>query len=114
MFLRHPLNKEMVLSCMTHRLTGISLNWDAAFPSAAWFALAVKAGSAVTGEAPEKLEAAIRKCHRDALKDRLESSELELANAKIECQAFVRDRGGTSISIWINDNEARKGIEGPE
>ena len=40
-FLKSP---DMVLSCTSHRLTGISLTWDASdFPSNAWFGLLAKA-----------------------------------------------------------------------
>jgi hypothetical protein len=33
----------------------------------------------------------------------LEFSGLETPKAKIECQAFTRDGGGTMVSIWIGD-----------
>ena len=110
-FLRQPLAGEMVLSCTSHRLTGISLGWDTnAYPSNGWFAVAADAGRAVTGVPSSTLEPAIRKCHRTALKSK---TELDIPNAKIECQAFTRDGGGVSMSIWINDHEARKGVEEP-
>ncbi len=113
-FLRQPLAGEMVLSCTSHRLTGISLSWDASgFPSNGWFAVAADAGLAVTGVPSRTLEPAIRKCHRTALKNKTELDELDIPNAKIECQAFTRDGGGVSMSIWINDHEARKGVEEP-
>lgn len=111
-FLKGP---DMVLSCTSHRLTGISLTWDASgFPPNAWFGLLAKAGKAVTGVELKKLESASRQCHRSALKDKSELAELDIPNAKIECQAFTRDGGGVNISIWINDHESRKGIEEPK
>lgn len=107
-------NPEMVLSCMTHRLTGVSLGWDeSGFPPNAWFGLLARAGKAVTGVDVNTLEAASRKCHRAALKDESELADIDIPNAKIECQAFTRDGGGVNIHIWINDHEARKGIEDP-
>lgn len=110
-FLKSP---EIVLSCTGHRLTGISLTWDASgFPPNSWFALLAKAGKAVTGVDVKKLESASRQCHRSALKDKTELADLDIPNAKIECQAFTRDGGGVNISIWMNDHEARKGIEEP-
>lgn len=42
-----------------------------------------------------------------------ELAELEIPNAKIERQAFTRDAGGVSMSIRVNDHEARKGVEEP-
>jgi hypothetical protein len=108
-FLKRP---DMVLSCTSHRLTGISLTWDASgFPPNAWFALLAKAGKAVTGVDLKKLESASRQCHRSALKDKSELADLDIPNAKIECQAFTGAGGGVVVSIWINDHEARKGIE---
>ena len=110
-FLKGP---DMVLSCTSHRLTGISLTWDASgFPSNAWFALLAKAGKAVTSVDLKRLESASRQCHHSALKDKTELADIDIPNAKIECQAFTRDGGGVNISIWVNDHESRKGIEEP-
>jgi hypothetical protein len=67
----------------------------------------------VTGVDPKQLEQSIRKCHRRALKETGGVTELETPNAKIECQAFTRSGGGVFISIWVNDYEARKGIDEP-
>jgi hypothetical protein len=115
LFLQAPGSETIVLNCTSHRLTGISVGWDqSGFPSNAWFTMASKAGKAVTGVDLKKLEAAIRKCHREALKDKTELSEIDIPNAKIECQAFTRDGGGVSMSVWMNDHAARKGIEEPD
>jgi hypothetical protein len=62
----------------------------------------------------KKLELASRQCQRPALKDKTELAALDIPNAKIECQVFTRDGGGVNISIWMNDREARKGIEEPK
>jgi hypothetical protein len=110
-FLKNP---DMVLSCTNHRLTGISFGWDVSgFPSNAWFGLLAKAGKAVTGVDLKKLESASRQCHHSALKDKTELADIDIPNAKIECQAFTRDGGGVNISIWMNDHEARKDVEEP-
>ena len=100
-FFRNP---KIVLSCKSHRFTGISLTWDASdFPPNAWFGLLAKAGKAVTGVDLQELQSASRECHRSALKDKTELADIEISNAKIECQAFTREGGGINISIWIND-----------
>jgi hypothetical protein len=110
-FLKSP---NIVLSCTSHRLTGISMTWDpSGFPPNSWFALLAKAGKSVTGVDVKKLESASRQCHRSALKDKTELADLDIPNAKIECQAFTRDGGGVNISIWMNDHEARKNVEEP-
>jgi hypothetical protein len=59
------------------------------------------------------LETASHKCHRAALKDKSELADVDIPNAKIESQAFTRDGGGVNVHIWMNDHEARKGIEEP-
>ena len=103
---------DLHLSCLSHRLTGVSLGWDdSGFPPTAWFRLLARAGEAVTQVDAKILEAASHKCHRAALKDKSELSALDIPNAKIECQAFTRDGGGANIHIWMNDHEARKDTE---
>jgi hypothetical protein len=100
--------KTIVLTCTSHRMTGIKVSWEQnGFPPNTWFTVISKAGAAVTGVDPKKLETAVRKCHRAALK-KTEFSEVEIPNAKIECSA---DASGVYMSVWINDHEARKGIE---
>jgi hypothetical protein len=103
-------NRKSVLSCTGHRHAGISLTWDAGdFPPNEWFGLLAKAGKAVTGADLKKLESASRQCYRSALRDKTELADMEIPNAKIECQAFALDgsgtnnRGGMNISISIND-----------
>jgi hypothetical protein len=99
-FLKQP---NMVLFCAARALTGVSLAWDVSgFPPNEWFNLAAKAGNAVTNVAIKNLETATHKCHRLALKDRSELAELEIPNAKVDCQAFTRDGGGVVLTIWIN------------
>ena len=106
---------DMHLSCMSHRITGVSLNWDdSGFPPNAWFKLLALAGKAVTGVDVRTLEASSHKCHQAALKEKSELADVDIPNAKIDCQAFTRDGGGVDIGIWINDHEARKGIEEPK
>ena len=100
-FFRSP---RSVLSCMSHRRTGISFTWDASgFPPNEWFRSLAKAGKAVTGADLKKLESASRQCQRSALKDRTKRADLEIPKAKIECQASTRDGGGVDIGIWMDD-----------
>lgn len=100
-FFRNP---KSVLSCTSHRRAGISLTWDTdGFPPNEWFGLLAKAGKAVTGADLNKLESASRQCCRSALKDKTKLADMEIPNAKIECQASTRDGGGVNISIWTDD-----------
>jgi hypothetical protein len=100
-FFRSP---KSVLSCTSHRPNGISLTWDASgFPPNEWFGVLAKAGKAVTGADLKELQSASRQCHHSALEDKTEPADVEIPNAKIECQAFTRDGGGVNISIWRDD-----------
>src|ERR1700744_4043763 len=85
-------NRKSVLSCTGHGHAGISLEWDAGgFPPNEWFWLLAKAGKAVTGADLKTLESASRQCCRSALTDKTEPADMEIPNAKIECQAFTPD-----------------------
>jgi hypothetical protein len=93
-------NPDMVLICDPKFVTYVAFNWDeSGFPPNKWFGLLAMAGSAVTGTDPKRLEAGAHRCHRAALKEASELSQLELKDAVIECQAFTRDGGGVTIDI---------------
>ena len=53
-----------------------------------------------------KLES--KKCYQDALKNKSEWSSVELPKSKIECQAFARNGGGVSMSIFADDGKDRE------
>jgi hypothetical protein len=88
-------------------LPDVFISWESASPPKAWFALAVQAGQAITGETPQSLHDAIEKCYHDALKDKSELSSVELPKSKIECQAFTRDGGAVSMTITVDDGKDR-------
>jgi hypothetical protein len=99
-FFRNP---KSVLSCTGHRHAGLSLTWNAGgFPPNEWFELLAKAGKAVTGADFKKLASASRECFRSALKDKTEVADMEIPNAKIECQALTLDGDSMNISIWVD------------
>jgi hypothetical protein len=103
-FFRNP---KSVLSCTGHRHAGLSLTWNAVgFPPNAWFGLLAKAGKAVTGAHFRELASASRECFRSALKDKTDVADMEIPNAKIECQAFTRGGGGMNISIWTDGSSS--------
>jgi hypothetical protein len=93
-------NPDMVLICDPTFITYVALNWDTSgFPPNNWFGLLAKAGAAVTGADPRRLEDGAHRCHRAALRDNSEQSRLELKEAVIECEAFTRDGGGVVIDV---------------
>jgi hypothetical protein len=96
-------NRKGVLSCTSYRHASISFTWDTGgFPPDQWFGLLAKAGKAVTGADLDRLISASRECYRSA-KDKTELADIEIPNAKIECQAFAFDNGKMNISIRISD-----------
>jgi hypothetical protein len=97
----HPSARDLSLSCTSPGKIGVYVRSDAAEPPAAFFDLATKAGVATTGELMSTLGMAIRNCHRAALQGRTEFAATETPMAKIECQAFTRQGGGTSVSVWV-------------
>ena len=97
----HPSSRDLSLSCTSPEKIGVFVRSDAAEPPAAFFDLATKAGVATTGELMSTLGMAIRNCHRAALQGRTEFAATETPMSKIECQAFTREGGGTSISVWV-------------
>jgi hypothetical protein len=97
----HPSARDLSLSCTAPEKIGVYVRWDGAEPPAAFFDLATKAGVATTGELMSTLGMAIRNCHRAALQGRTEFAAAETPMSKIECQAFTREGGGTSVSVWV-------------
>jgi hypothetical protein len=47
------------------------------------------------------LDAAARHCVENALKSKFELGDALTDKAKIESQAFTRDGGAASVSIWV-------------
>ena len=87
--------------------TRIVLNFGEAFPPASWFALAAKAGGAVTGETLTTLDEGIHECHRKALKSG-EFTHIDTPHAVIECSVSTGVSAGVSMSIWFNDEATRR------
>jgi len=103
-FLKASGINELVLSCTSRQTTGISVVWDqSGFPPNAWFKKASRAAKAVTVVELGRLEEAIRRCHHAALKHKSELSDMEIPNAKIDCQAFTRNGGGVNVGIYKSD-----------
>jgi hypothetical protein len=89
-------NRKSVLSCPGHRHPGISLTWDSIdIPPNEWFGLLAKVqiGSSYS----------FTQCFRSALGDKTKLADVEIPNAKIECQAFTLDGGGVNVSIRIDN-----------
>lgn len=78
----------------------VSLSFDGAYPSNTFFDLvATAAATSLRIPAAEVRRMAVL-CHKTALADSEETAETASKAAKVECQAFRRDGGGTLISVW--------------
>lgn len=101
--LRHPLAESFSMSCRDRIGVGpghISLNVETAYPSNDFFDLIGKAAaSSLRVPAAEAKRLAMR-CHKAALSDRDELSEVDSKAIHVECQSFRRDGGGTIVSVW--------------
>lgn len=80
-------------------LIGLLVRSDGVHPSNTWYALAAKAGMAVTGVDAAILENAIRKCHRDVrtrdigLEIRMPGSDAHVALLGFSFRSFIFDLG---------------------
>jgi hypothetical protein len=108
----HSLAGEISISCAVPALSSLPavfIGWEkGAIPPKAWVTLAAMAGQIVTNEPAATLQAGIKKCYQDALKNKSEWSSVELPKSKIECQAFTRNGGGISMSISADDGRDRE------
>lgn len=77
------------------------VNWDGKKPDKEFFDLANRVGAAVTGRSTAEVSKAVQQCLRDVAKSGYEDSSLEFATMTVECQAYVRDGGGTNVSFYL-------------
>ena len=103
-FFKHPATSSISLNCLRNQ-PNFSFFWNGAFPSNDFFSLTARAGALLTNKKENEVLKAIHRCHQHALKDPQELSSLESKGFAVECQAFIRDGGGTSISIYHNSQQ---------
>src|SRR5262249_44153544 len=94
-------NPDLKLIC-TPDQNGVTLSWNAnRYPPNSWFALAAKAGNAVTNVDPGDLEIAAHRCHQAALKSEHAHAVFEVSSARIVCMSGSKDVGFFILTIWI-------------
>ena len=80
----------------------VTLGWQqGSVPPKAFYDLAARAGAILSQEKPAVLNEASHRCAAKGLKSKFEISDVLTPKAKIECQAFTRDGGAASVSIWL-------------
>lgn len=107
-FLKHPLVREFVMNCRDKVGVGpgnVSLSFDGAYPSNNYFDLVATAAAASLHVPAAEVRKMAVLCHKTALTDSEEMAEATSKVAKVECQSFRRDGGGTLISVWPPQKE---------
>ncbi|MDF3935339.1 hypothetical protein [Pseudomonas citronellolis] len=80
----------------------VQITWDGANPDGEFFALVGRLGHTVTGQKPAQVIQAAKTCRKQALQDGGEISQVEQPGMAIECQAFARDGGSTTITVYAD------------
>ena len=81
-------------------LPNIAVTWDGPTPDDAFYDLVGTAGNLVTQRPATEVVKFSKQCHQAALKDDNEIATIERKGMAIECQAFERDGGGTTITVF--------------
>lgn len=98
----HWAVSEMSIGCAMERSLPMELflAWDGAYPPNDFYVLAGKAGHAVIGGAASAISTGAQRCQKKALGSKDELAQTAEGGVGFECQAFSRDGGGTTISIY--------------
>lgn len=97
-FARGP-NASLSVSC-TLSAPNIAVTWDGPNPDVAFYDLVGAAGNLVTHRPAAEVVKFSKQCRQEALKDNTEIATIERKGMAIECQAFERDGGGTTITVF--------------
>lgn len=90
---------KLSVSC-TQGAPNVAATWDGPTPYATFYDLVGIAGNLVTQRPASEVVKYSKQCRQEALKDDSEIATIELEGMAIECQAFKRDGGGTTITIF--------------
>lgn len=111
--LRHPAAQGLNVSCsVLNQPPDLTLQWAGASPSAPFWELVARAGATITGAKPATVRRGAVDCHQRALKDSTELASTLTDGIRYECQAYTRDGGGTSITLYRPSAEELKNFEG--
>lgn len=87
------------LRCATG-LPNVAISWDGPTPDQQFYDLVGRAGSLVSTRSAADIMKYSKQCRARALNDSGEIATIEQSGVAVECQAFVRDGGGTIIYIF--------------
>ena len=92
-------NTTLSVSC-SQGAPSIAVTWDGPTPEATFYNLVGTAGNLLTQRPASEVVKYSKQCRQEALKDESEIATIEREGMAIECQAFKRDGGGTTITIF--------------
>ncbi|ANF87757.1 hypothetical protein A7J50_4403 [Pseudomonas antarctica] len=94
-------NIVLSLSCAVGT-PNVAVTWDGPAPDQAFYDLVGRTGSLVSKRSAADVVKASQQCRQQALKDESEIATVEQKGLAIECQAFARDGGGTTITVFAD------------
>ena len=92
-------NIALSLSCALGA-PNVAVTWDGPAPDQAFYDLVGRTGGLVSKRSAAEVVTASKQCRQQALKDDSEIATVEQKGLAIECQAFARDGGGTTITVF--------------
>ncbi|MFJ2384270.1 hypothetical protein [Pseudomonas protegens] len=92
-------NITLSVSCGVGK-PNLAITWDGPEPDSQYYDLVGRAGSLVSSRSAAGIVKASKQCRSKALKDDGEIATIEEDDLALECQAFVRDGGSTTISVF--------------
>lgn len=78
----------------------IGVYWTGPIPDRVFYDVVGRVGSLVSSRSAADIVKASKQCRQQALKDDSEIAAVEQKGLAIECQAFARDGGGTTITVF--------------
>lgn len=96
---RYGQNTSLSVSCIFDK-PNLEVSWDGLEPVQSFYELVGRVGSLVSSQSRTDVVKLSRLCREQALKDDSEIATIERKGLAIECQAFKRDGGGTTITVF--------------
>ena len=96
---RYGLNTSLSVSCAFDK-PSLEVSWDGLEPDQSFYELVGRVGGLVSSQSRTDVVKSSRLCREQALKDDSEIATIEREGLAIECQAFKRDGGGTTIMVF--------------
>ena len=92
-------NTKVYFSCTLGK-PDVAFYWDGSAPDVGFYELVGRVGNLVSQSPVPEVVKLSKQCRQEALKDGSEIATIEQKGLAIECQAFERDGGGTTITVF--------------